>query len=285
MTNPSAVSAITTRPTSRSAARLALYAIIVIAAGAGLWFGVGRPLWAEYQKLQTESKASEDTVPVGYIGLNYRRSYNDRPLHFHNVVDGRKTLFAAKGEGGVIEVYDVTEAAFDPQCLQGGFGRDSIPGIDYPIIDPPDAAQGRTLRGRQPVAGMALKSGPRAYPEDLMAKIEIVNDQDGTTPLLVVYDRRAKTALAFERTINGVATSFGTTGYSCEQRPLLYDRKTQSLWLLGDDGLACVNGPQKGTKAPLYLKAKTTAWSDWKADHPTSSVLVGNDRKKPIPTE
>jgi len=285
MTDPSAVSATTTRPDFRSAARLALNAIVVIAAGAGLWFGVGRTLWAEYQKLQTESKASEDTAPVGYVGLNYRRSYNDRPLHFHNVVDGRKTLFAAKGEGGAIEVYDVTEADFDPQCLQGGFGRDSIPGIDYPIIDLPNASQGRTLRGRQPVVGMTLKSGPRAYPEDLMTKIEIVNDQDGTTPILVVYDRKTQAALAFERTNNGTTITFGTTGYSCEQRPLLYDRKTKSLWLLGDDSLACVNGSLKGTKVSLYLKAKAVAWRDWKAKHPQSSVVVGNDRKRPIPTE
>ena len=272
-------------PARRSPLRFAVYGIVTVGAGAALWFAVGKNLLIEYQKLQSESIASEDSVPVGYVGLNYRRSYNDRPLHFHDVVDGRKTLFAAKGEDGKVDTYDVTDAAFDTQCLQGGFGRDSIPGIDYPIIDTPESSKGRTLRGRQAVIGFSLKDGPRAYPEDLLTKIELVNDVDGSMPILVVYDRKTQSAIAFDRTIDHSAITFGTTGYSCENRPLLYDRKTKSLWLLGDDGLKCVNGPLKGQQAAPYLKAKPLPWSDWKAKEPKTTIVMGNDRKKPIPTE
>ncbi len=285
MTEPSAQVAVPRRPGSRLARHLGLYALVITAAAVGLWFAFGKVLWAEYGKLVRESRLSEDTVPVGYIGLNYRRSYNDRPLHFHGVVEGRKTLFAAKTESGTIDVYDVTDAAFDPQTVQGGFGRDSIPGIDYPIIDPPGGKDGRILRDRQSVFGLNLKEGPRTYPHDLMTKIEVVNDKDGATPIVIVYDRKAQAVVAFERVFGGAATTFGTTGYSCQQQSLLYDRKTKSLWLLQNDNLVCVNGPLKGSVAKPRDKASPTLWGDWKRTHSTTTVLVGNDRAKPIPTE
>jgi hypothetical protein len=270
---------------TRSAARLVLYAAILLAAAAGVWFSFGRNLWNDYQKLQTEVRASEDNSPVGYIGLNYRRSYNDRPVVFHGTEGGRKTLFASKLEGGKPEVYDVTDAAFDVQCLDGGYGRDSIPGVDYPIIEAPSSSRGRSLRARQEVFGVLLSGGPRAYPKDLLAKVEVVNDRDDKAPFAVVYDRSRERALLFERTVSDQAITFGTTGYSCKERPLLYDRKTRSLWLLEGDELTCVNGTLKGAKAKSYLTAEPTSWEDWRRRQPTTSVLIGNDRTKAIPAE
>jgi hypothetical protein len=258
----------------------------VVAGGlAGLWFIVGRRFWSEYQNLRTETRATEASAPVGYVGLHYRRSYNDRPLVFHAEKDGRKLLFAAKGEGPTPEYYDVTEADIDVKRLDGGFGRDSIPGVDHPIIDAPNAATGRSLRASQPVFGLVLQAGPRAYPKDLLEKVEVANDDDGSTPLVVVFDRSREQALLCERTVHGSAVTFGTTGYTLDRHPLLYDRKTRSLWLPRGDQLVCVNGDLKGTRlAPLHRPTLVT-WGDWKTRHPESSVLMGNDRDMPIPAE
>ena len=54
--------------------------------------------------------------------------------------------------------YNITEAdpALDVKCLEGGFGRDSIPGIDYPIVEAPGSPKGYALRDRQTVFGVAL---------------------------------------------------------------------------------------------------------------------------------
>jgi hypothetical protein len=132
---------------------------------------------------------------------------------------------------------------------------------------------------------VALKGGPRTYPRDLLEKIEVVNDSDGPTPFVVVFDRSRARPYLFERTIQGGAITFGTTGYSCQNRPLLYDRKTRSLWLLRGDDFVCVNGPLRGTKATPYLGAEPSTWGEWQGRHRDSTVLVGNDRSRPIPAE
>jgi hypothetical protein len=266
---------------------IALAALVIAGGAAGLWFTVGQRLWSEYQNLRTETRATEASAPVGYVGLHYRRSYNDRPLVFHAEKDGRKLLFAARGEGPEPEYYDVTEADFDVKRLDGGFGRDSIPGVDYPIIDPPGAATGRALRTSQPVFGVLLQAGPRAYPMDLLEKIEVVNDTDGSTPLVLVFDRSRQQALLCERMIQGQgsAVTFGTTGYTLDRQPLLYDRKTRSLWLPRGDELVCVNGAFNGTKLTPLPRPSLLPWGDWKTAHPDSSVLMGSDRAKPIPAE
>ncbi|MCA1686785.1 MAG: DUF3179 domain-containing protein, partial [Planctomycetia bacterium] len=77
----------------------------------------------------------------------------------------------------------------------------------------------------------------------------------------------------------------GTTGYSYEKRPLLYDRKTRSLWIPQGDALVCVNGESKRTRLPAWIVPEAITWGQWKRSHPDTSVLFGNDRKKPIPAE
>jgi hypothetical protein len=265
--------------------RAVVYTSVLAGAGAGVWFIVGGKLWSEYQTWRQAVSASEAAAPVGYVGLNYRRSYNDRPVDFHNEKDGRKLLFAAKGEGPDPDCYDVTEADLDVKRLEGGYGRDSIPGVDAPIFDPPAGAPGRILRPRQTVYGVAFKGGARAYPKDLIEKIEVVNDSDGPVPFAVVFDRGRQQALFVERTVRGAAVTFGTTGYSYEMWPLLYDRKTRSLWLPQGDALVCVNGELKGTRLTRWLEPEAVDWEQWKSRHPDSTVLVGNDRDKPIPSE
>ena len=268
-----------------SIARLAIYLGLVAAIGAAVWFAYGRKIWSDYQDLRREVVASEDSAPVGYIGLNYRRSYNDRPLNFESRKDGRTLLFAAKGADGTTDYYDVTDSTLEPQRLAGGYGRDSIPGVDCPILDASDSSRAKSLRGRQEVFGVVLDDGPRAYPKDLLEKIEVANDLDGSTPFAVVYDRSRGRALLVDRNQGGAVVTFGTTGYSLDKRPLLYDRKSKSLWLPEGDGLACVSGASKGATAKAYRPAEAGPWSGWIGRHPKTTVLMGNDRKPPIPEE
>ncbi|MEJ7638656.1 MAG: DUF3179 domain-containing (seleno)protein [Singulisphaera sp.] len=281
-------------PTPKSSlARTVVWTLATLALLAGLVMVPGRRAWKEYQELPKSGREAEDSVPIGYLGLNYRRSYNDRPPVFHFEKDGRKVLFAARGDAGQSdEFYDVSEAAFPFQGLSGGFGRDSIPGIDYPILEPPTSERGRRLRSRQAVYGLVLDAGPRAYPLVLLAKIEVVNDRDGTDPFVVVFNRGHDTAQSFERRIQGREVTFGTTGYTLPTspdgssgKPLLYDRRTKSLWLPEDQALVCVSGASKGTSLPTWRPVEKTTWSEWVARYPKTLVLFGNDRSKPIPSE
>jgi hypothetical protein len=265
-----------------------LFAFALIAtAGALVWNFYGYKLWDEYKVMRSEVRASEDSTPVGYVGLNYRRTYNDRPLAFQTEKDGKKLLFAAKREDGNVDHYDITEAdpALNVDRLEGGFGRDSIPGIDYPVVEAPGSPKGYALRDRQMVFGVALGGEARAYPRDLLEKIEVVNDRTGDTPVAVVYDRSRGVALIYNRTLRDGVVTFGTTGYSCKLQPLLYDRKTKGLWFLRGDELACLNGPNKGESLKPIARPVATTWSDWLGRNRKTTVIVGNDRTKPIPNE
>jgi len=261
---------------------LAMAAIAAIA----IWQLYGRALWVDYHRWREDVRDSEDSVPIGYVGIHYRRSYNDRPLAFHFVKEGRKALWAAKGDAGQPpEFYDVTDAEFAVKEVDGGFGRDSIPGIDHPLLEPPDGPHARFLRDRQMTFGLALEAGPRAYPEDLLEKIEVVNDSDDTTPFVIIFDRGRRRAFAFGRTTGRGVLTFGTTGYSLHNSPLLYDRKTKSLWLLTGEDFACVSGAMKGTRLNRFKEAARESWPEWHSRHPDTLVLVGSDRDKPIPGE
>src|SRR5262249_22319216 len=143
--------------------------------------------------------------------------------------------------------------------------------------------------------GVTLPDGARAYPRDLLRKIEVVNDEGGAVPFAIVYDRQYEVARFYARRIDSLSTTFGTTGYALGQSedpnlgcPVLYDRKTRSLWLPEEKALVCVNGPLKGTRFPTVFQPERTTWGAWKASHPQTLVLVGSDRGsdgKPIPIE
>lgn len=253
---------------------------------AAFWLLIGRNLAAQYQQFLEESRAAEDNVPIGYLGLNPRRSYNDRAAVFLVKQEGRTTLFAAKnGDGKPDDVYDVTEASIDMNALEGGFGRDSIPGIDYPILETSRGVRGKKLRMRQEVFGLELDGEPRAYPRDLLEKIEMVNDGHGKDALLIVYDRGRAVVSAFRREVDGATVSFGSTGYSRSKQPVLYDRKTRSVWALEGDAFLCVAGAWKGRSLLPFQRVEPTPWGDWLGRHPDTKVLVGNDRSQPIPIE
>jgi hypothetical protein len=259
-----------------------------------LWW-IGRPLWNTYRDYRHISQKAEGSAPIGYVGVSLRRTYLDKPIRFFDTSAGRKLLWAAKGADGKPEFYDVTEAAFEVDKVAGGYGRDSIPGIDYPLFDPPGSGRTSKLHGGHPVLGMVFQDGPRSYPLDLLKKIEVVNDEGDGKPFAIVFDRQSDRARIFGRRLDDRPVTFGTTGYAVgltedpkTGTPLLYDRKTRSLWLPGETALVCVNGPLKGTKLPAALNPVITTWSDWSGRHPQTSVLVGSDRdgdRKPIPSE
>jgi hypothetical protein len=184
----------------------------------------------------------------------------------------------------------VTEADFAPERLSGGFGRDSVPGVDYPIFEGPESGRWSRLRTRQEFYGLESPDGPRGYPADLLRKIEVVNDRDSEGPFAIVFDRSRDEAHFYGRTLDGDEITFGTTGYAYGQtdvpdtgRPLLYDRSTRSLWLPDGGSLVCVSGKSRGARLPEIRTPERTTWSRWVSKHPGTKVLMGNDRDKPIP--
>jgi hypothetical protein len=254
--------------------------------------GYGRRVWQVFREYRIAQKAAADSAPVGYVGVHLRKSYNDKPARFLSVENGRNLLWAAKGEGGKPFSYDVTDATIRVELLSGGYGRDSIPGIDYPLFEPCGSPLPQRIRSNDSVYGLATANPPRAYPATLLRKIEVVNDRDGSTPVVIVFDRARNSAGFYDRRTSGLEVTFGTTGYAYGKTPdpslgapLLYDRLSKSLWLPEDDALVCVSGEYQGTKLPKVETPEKTTWSAWRRKHSQSLVLVGNDREKPIPSQ
>ena len=79
----------------------------------------------------------------------------------------------------------------------------------------------------------------------------------------------------YGREIDGEVLSFGHSGILYEKSFVMYDRKTESLWV-HVTGRA-ESGPMKG-KQLTFFPSTVTTWAQWKAHQPHTLVLPGRRR-------
>jgi hypothetical protein len=92
------------------------------------------------------------------------------------------------------------------------------------------------LRKKELVLGLVHEDVSRAYPYLRLGDRAVINDDVGGRPVLVVYDREAQMAVAFDRHIADGLLSFEAT--STPGFPFfLRDRQTGSIWGLATAGL------------------------------------------------
>ena len=76
----------------------------------------------------------------------------------------------------------------------------------------------------------------------------------------------------YSATINGEATTFGTSGLLYRSNKIMYDRLTNSLWrqFTGEP----VVGPLTDSRIRLsFFPIELTTWGEWVAQHPDTTVL------------
>jgi hypothetical protein len=155
------------------------------------------------------------------------------------------------------------------QIISGGPPPDGIPPIDDPAFVPISEAD-QYLEPDAAVVVLEVGEEVRAYPVQILTWHEIVNDTVGGMPVVVTYCPLCNTAVSFERVVNGVETTFGTSGRLYNSALVMYDRATESLWT-HFDGRAVVGvlaGEQlEPVPSPLL------AWSELKSAHPEAQVL------------
>lgn len=170
----------------------------------------------------------------------------------------------------VAEEFDLSNAIIPAgEIYHGGPPKDGIPSID----DPKFAPVGKIdfLEDEDLVFGFESGGVRRAYPYRVLVWHEIVNDIVGGLPVAITYCPLCGTAMAFERSFGGEATTFGVSGLLYESDVLMYDRATGSLW--SQLAMKSVSGPRVGT--PLkWLPGDVMTWSAWKKSHPESEVLT-----------
>ncbi len=157
--------------------------------------------------------------------------------------------------------------------ISGGPPPDGIPPIDDPVfLD--IASNLEILDPTEPVVALEINGDARAYPIRAMIWHEIVNDTVGGVPVSVTYCPLCNSAVTYRREINGVETTFGTSGRLFASALVMYDRATESLWT-HFDGKAVV-GVLTGTQLEA-MGSPLMAWGDFVTAYPTGQVLDWNE--------
>lgn len=152
----------------------------------------------------------------------------------------------------------------------GGVRVNGIPPLDHPRAIP--AAAATYLRDSHVVFGLVVDGVARAYPKRILAWHEMALDRMGQTELAIAYCTLCGTVIPYKSVVGGVHRTFGTSGLLYRSNKLMFDRESMSLWSTLDG--RPVIGELAG--APLQLDALpivTTTWGEWKASHPSTTVL------------
>lgn len=189
----------------------------------------------------------------------------------------------------------------------------SIKAIDEPafatdwagyVVDPKylRTEESTTLSDEAVVIGRVSAGQARAYPLTVLWHHEVVNDTLGV-PLIVTYCSFCRTGVVADRRIRGETAEFGVSGQlwippdryisasakagrsfaadrwnvsdtgSVRDAPnlVMYDKLTGSFWSQAIGQAIC--GPLTGTRLSM-VPSTLMNWSDWKADHPETEVLL-----------
>lgn len=152
----------------------------------------------------------------------------------------------------------------------GGVGQDGIPPLRNPEMIAADNAD--YLEEDNIVFGIEINGDARAYPKRILAWHEMFVDTIGGVNIAGVYCTLCGTVIPYKTNVGERHFELGTSGFLYRSNKLMYDRETQSLWntIKGEPVL----GPLAGQGIRLeFFSVVTTTWGEWKARHPTTSVL------------
>lgn len=158
----------------------------------------------------------------------------------------------------------------DPSLIiAGGPSKDGIPSIDQPQFVSQSEAD-EWIADDELVLVLTYKGVRRIYPLQILVWHEIVNDVVAGDPLLISYCPLCGSAIAYDRTFDGVPVEFGTTGNLYNSNLVMYDRLTDTYWSQ-IDGLAIMGELAGHQLTPINLD--TVVWRDWKAANQDAEVL------------
>jgi len=170
------------------------------------------------------------------------------------------------GAGGAAAPAPLVDPA---RIIPGGPPPDGIPPIDHPRFQP--AGSVGWLAAAEPVAAVQLRGQAKAYPLQIPAWHQIVNDTVGGVPMAVTYCPLCNIAITWRRPlVDGAVTTFGTSGKLYQSNLVMYDRATRSLWpqALGQ----AVTGPLAGKRLER-VATQIVSWATFRAGFPGGLVL------------
>ncbi|MEO6809185.1 MAG: DUF3179 domain-containing (seleno)protein [Isosphaeraceae bacterium] len=265
--------------------RLFNLAALVILLG---FIGVKTPtLWHEWRALQHDWEADRHSRIIGFVAISPKISYAVKPANWIHDEGEATLLWSGWRPGHGHGWFRVGKGELDPDRLSDPFGRDVIRAIDRPIVEVGGGQRWEAIPENDRVVGLNWKGASLAYPLMVLEKVEVINDTVAGRPLLVIFtpfQPVEQSIHLFEPMLEGRRVTLGSSGYFHDGSPLLYDRETESLWVVRERGLIAVAGRRKGGILHSLGPVALQSWGDWQARNPRCRLLVGADRSFGIPT-
>ena len=135
-----------------------------------------------------------------------------------------------------------------------------------------ETTKDRRLHPKEYVIGLALDGHAKAYPFSVLNDIQVVNDNVGSKPVLVVFEGQTGTGLIYDRTVSGRTLDFQLAGAGDVSDFLLQDKETGSRWmaLTGE----AIDGELKG-QALTQLPSTYIFWFGWTDYYPDTELFLG----------
>ena len=132
--------------------------------------------------------------------------------------------------------------------------RDQIQSIDKPIFHSFEEAR---LNPDEKVFIYQINSHITIYPLEILWHYEIVNDMYQDHHVAITYCPLTGSNIAWDRKINGEATTFGVSGHLYNHNLVPYDRATESYW--SQMAMMSINGSLSGNALDTKPLLVTTA--------------------------
>lgn len=191
------------------------------------------------------------------------------------------TVLFLVGGGISLLVWSVTRSEWatnfevftvDPdQFTSLGTGKDGISPIDEPRFESIDAAM-PWLMSSSPVIVVHVVQPARAYPLNVLARHEIINDAADGLYIAVTYCPMCNSPIVYDREVNGDVLRLGVTGNLIGSNFLMWDDRTESWWqqLTGK----AIVGEYSGTTLDI-IPSQVVGFSTFAERFPDGLVLAG----------
>lgn len=243
-------------------------------------------LWGELWELQHDRQRVRGTTVIGYEGIHPNLSSAAYPANWFRQ-DGEETLLWSgwdQEEGH--RWFRVGRGELERSRISSPIGRDVIPAIDWPIVEVGGGPRWDRIPEDSRVAGLLTRGVASAYPVLLLSKVEVVNDEIASQPLLITFTPFLPiedSIQVYDPVYEGHRLTLGSSGYLIDSRPLLYDRGTESFWMRVGPELRSIAGPLKGATLRRLGGLEPVSWSQWRERNPEGRLVVGSDRSRARP--
>ena len=146
-----------------------------------------------------------------------------------------------------------------------------FPPLDYATRVDRWKADNGTRLNKEIVLGICQDGQTKAYPFQLMPDGVVINDVVGSLPLLVLFDAGSRTAIPFERRLDGQVLNFYALEAEGDLPVAFADVETGSRWNMAGEAVA---GPLRGRRLE-QVPAYNAMWFAWAAFWPATEIWNG----------